>query len=280
MTESFPKLDDIDIAETRDVLHSYARVLGAWLVACRRRRKHWWHASLRPSLQGLTTGVVHSEIDFELELNLRENRLLGRTSGGGSLTEDLRGQPAAELADHIETFLVGNGLGARLVPQGIRNIENAERNSDYSSDHAYALGRVWNSVVSAMEAFRAGIREETSPIQLWPHHFDISMLWLPGDKLSDQDPNNEEYADKQMNFGFTLGDETVTEPYFYITAYPLPEQLPTVQLPVGTAWQAEGFSGAVLLYSDLIESSDPPAYLLDLWDRLLSAGRSHMLTNH
>ena len=280
MTERFPKLDDIAFADTRDALHRYARVLGAWLVACRRRRKHWWHASLRPSLQGLTTGVVHSEIDFELELNLRENRLLGRTSGGGSLTEDLRGQPAAELADHIETFLVGNGLGARLVPQGIRDIENAERNGDYSSDHAYALGRVWTSVASAMEAFRAGIREETSPIQLWPHHFDVSMLWLPGDKLSGQDPNNEEYADKQMNFGFTFGDETVTEPYFYITAYPLPEQLPTLQLPVGTVWQAEGFSGAVLLYGDLIESSDPQAYLLDLWDRLLSAGRSHMLTNH
>ncbi|MFW2406025.1 MAG: DUF5996 family protein, partial [Gammaproteobacteria bacterium] len=125
----------------------------------------------------------------------------------------------------------------------------------------------------AMAEFRAGIREETSPLQLWPHHFDLSLLWLPGDKVPDQDPADEEYADRQMNFGFTFGDAGIPEPYFYVTAYPEPDGLPRVELPVGAAWHTEGFSGALLTYQTLIASRDPRGYLLDLWQRMLNAGR-------
>ena len=42
-------------------------------------------------------------------------------------------------------------------------------------------------------------------------------------KIPGQDPADEESSDKQMNFGFTFGDEGIPEPYFYITAYPLPD---------------------------------------------------------
>ncbi len=103
------------------------------------------------------------------------------------------------------------------------------------------------------------------------------MLWLPGAKVSEQDPADEEHADKQMNFGFTLGDEGIPEPYFYVTAYPLPEALPHTRLPLGTVWRTEGFSGAVLSYRTLTGISDPGAYLLEVWRVLLSAGREHML---
>ena len=138
------------------------------------------------------------------------------------------------------------------------------------------MAYAWSSVTAAMEEFRSGIREETSPIQLWPHHFDLTMTWLPGEKVPGQDPENEEYADKQMGFGFVLGDETVPEPYFYVTAYPLPDAFPTLPLPTGTAWQTIGFNGAVLPYRLLNDSSDPRGYLLDLWRGLLSAGQTHL----
>ena len=135
------------------------------------------------------------------------------------------------------------------------------------------------SVAAALEDFRAGIREETSPIQVWPHHFDLSRIWLAGPKIPGQDPANEEYSDKQMNFGFVFGDEGIDEPYFYVTVYPLPDKLPDVELPAGTVWQTEGFSGAVLLYKDLVAASDPAAYLQDMWSRLYAAGQAHLATN-
>lgn len=123
---------------------------------------------------------------------------------------------------------------------------------------------------------RSRIREETSPVQLWPHHFDLSILWLPGEKIADQDPQDEEYSDKQMNFGFTFGDDGNPEPYFYVTAYPLPEGFPSLQLPPGTRWLTDGFNGAVLPYRSLTESGDPIGCLLDLWNGLMSAGREQM----
>jgi hypothetical protein len=104
------------------------------------------------------------------------------------------------------------------------------------------------------------------------------MLWLPGEKISGQDPADEEYSDKQMNFGFVLGDQTIAEPYFYVTAYPTPEGMAEVSLPAGAQWRSEGFTGAVLPYAGLLRHGDPQAELLKLWRTLLDAGRERMLS--
>lgn len=259
---------------TRDALHAYARVLGDWLKSCRPKRKHWWHASLRPSLTGLTTGVVDAGIDFELALDLRESLLVGRTVDGAQMIEAIDGQPAAELAAKISDFLTADGLDSAGVPA--EDSYGTDVFSGYSTENANRIGQVVSAVNAAMNRFRSSIREETSPIQLWPHHFDLSMLWLPGGKIEGQDPDNEEYSDKQMNFGFAFGDDGIPEPYFYVTAYPLPADFPNLRLPAGTEWKTDGFSGAVLLYNTLIESSDPKGYLLGLWTKLLAAGRSRL----
>lgn len=277
-TDHYPGLDNSAITETKNALHAYAGILGGWQKKCQPKRKHWWHASLRPSINGLTTGVVHDEIDFEIELNLRKSLLEINTSTGKYLSVILKGQSASELANSIDNFLTTNDFSKQSAPQIPDSPESNTEHPVYSEQQAQFIARVLNSVSSTMNSFRAGIREETSPIQLWPHHFDLSLLWLPGDKIADQDPANEEYADKQMNFGFTFGDEGITEPYFYITAYPLPDSLPKKQLPTGTIWQSEGFNGAVLLYKDLIENnSDPENYLLALWRGLIKTGRENMV---
>ena len=262
---------------TRDALHAYARVLGNVLKSRRPKRKHWWHASLRPSLTGLTTGVVNAGADFELELNLRDNQLNAWMSDGATFVEDLHGQPTSELAIRISDFLIAGGVDDQLVPKAGEYDDVGF--ADYSKKHAVDIVYVLSFVAAAMADFRAGIREETSPIQLWPHHFDLSMLWLPGEKIPGQDPADEEYSDKQMNFGFTFGDEGIPEPYFYVTAYPLPDGFERLQLPAGSRWQSDGFSGVVLPYQALIKNSDPSGYLLELWHGLLSAGREQMLAS-
>jgi hypothetical protein len=273
----FPALDPNSIVATRDALHAYARILGDWLKSTRARRKHWWHASLRPSLAGLTTGVIHSNIDFEIELDLQASAIKVSVSNGERMCEELHGQPANEVAASIRRFLESSGVSAG--PEGVAvgdDAAGAAGFSDYSSDTAKDLGSALGAVSAALVNFRAGIREESSPIQVWPHHFDLSMIWLPGDKIPDQDPADEEYADKQMNFGFVFGDESFTEPYFYVTAYPLPDAMSQLELPAGTTWTSEGFNAAVLLYKDLVAVDDPAAYLQELWTTLLVAGQTHL----
>jgi len=136
MSTDSPGLQGPGVSETRDAKHAHSKILGDWLKACRPKRKHWWHASLRPT--------------------------------------------------------------------------------------------------------------------------------LPGGKIPGQDPDDEESSDQQMNFGFTFGDEFITEAYFYVTAYPLPEAFNHIQMPGGTDWCTEGFTGAVARYRTLRESEDPEGCLLNL----------------
>jgi len=271
--ENFPALDPGALDATRRAIHAYSRVIGVCCKAAREKRKHWWHASLRPSLYGLTTGVIYGKTDFEIELDLVVSRLHVRT-GTSSVSERLIGQSSAEVAATVRGTLLAHGVEEHVVPG--EEAANDDEYPGYSVDQANLMHRAIGSVARSLEDFRAGIREEQSPIQVWPHHFDLSMIWLPGPKIQGQDPADEEHADKQMNFGFAFGDEAIPEPYFYVTAYPLPESLPALPLPDGTVWKSDGFHGAVLLYKNLITNADPHGYLLDLWNGLLDAGREDL----
>ena len=274
----FPKLDDSDaIADTRDAMHAYARVLGDCLKACRGKRKHWWHASLRPSLNGLTTGIVRAATDFELELDFRRAQLHAHSRNDEVFDVDLNGQPAVEIAQAVSDFMSANGIGAAELEPFATADRATTGWQDFSAPRSESMGQVLRSVGTAMEMFRAGVREETSPVQLWPHHFDLSMIWLPGEKIPGQDPMDEEYSDKQMNFGFAFGDESISEPYFYVTAYPTPDAMAATELPAGSEWKTDGFNGAVLTYRSLLNASDPSSHLQDFWARLLAAGQQHML---
>ena len=275
----FPQLDASAIVATRDAVHAYAQVLGDWRAACLPRQKHWWQITVYPSIRGLTSGVVQADINFELEIDLQADRLLGQVAGGGTLSEPLGGRMAVELAGIVQSFLLENGIDPKFIPADKKRKSYSRTTPGYSPEIAASLGSVWRSVHATLGKFRAGICEETSSIQIWPHHLDLAMLWLPGEKIPGQDPDDEESSDKQMNFGFTLGDEGIPEPYFYVTAYPLPEIFMSLALPQGSTWHTEGFSGAILRYRTLLEQGNPGDYLVDLWNCLLSAGRQHMLTH-
>ena len=272
--EKFPAIDSRYIAATRQAVHAYARVAGAWSKALRKKRKHWWHASLRPSLYGLTTGVIYGKADFEIEIDLARSRMHVRTRSA-QVSDRLAGQSSAEIAATVTTALLAAGFDRDELAL-IDRVGDSSVYPGYSADQANLMHRAFASITAVLEDFGAAIREEKSPIQVWPHHFDLSMIWLPGPKVPGQDPADEEYSDKQMNFGFAFGDETIPEPYFYVTAYPLPDDLPETPLPAGTNWHSEGFNGAVLLYRDLVAVQDPAGYLLELWSSLMEAAREHL----
>ena len=274
MTNLLPSIEPAAQSATRGALHAYSRIMGGWLATSRRRRKHWWHASLRPSLCGLTTGVIPGAVAAEIELDLAASRVNVRTSSGAAEIVTLTGQSSRDIGGRIERTLLAAGVAANLVPGD--KVLSDDQWPDYSADQSADMQQVLSFVSAALADFRAGIREETSPIQLWPHHFDLSMIWLPGAKIAGQDPADEEHSDKQMNFGFTFGDDGIPEPYFYVTAYPLPDVLPRVKLPAGTEWRSDGFSGAVLPYRELARMSAPRDYLVDMWTRLLTAARPQL----
>ncbi len=256
--------------------------MGGWTASCRSRRKHWWHLSLRPSLRGARTGLLHAgDVDFELELDLAAAQLLCQTADGASFSGALTDASVEQLAEQVCGMLQEQGVPADLVPvypeEGHDSLLLGQ-DQKYVSEIGSAIVTVWRFISSAMDEFRAGTPEEMSPIMLWPGHFDLAMMWLAGEKIPGQDPADEEYSDKQMNFGFSLGDDLLPAPYFYITAYPMPEAFPALPLPAGARWQDDGFNGVVLDYAELANRTDPRGDLLELWNFLIDNGRQQMLT--
>ena len=81
-TQAFPVLDAAAIGPTLNAVHAYTQVLGDWLGSSLPRRKHWWQLTVKPSIGGVSTGLVKAGIDFELELERAQDWLRGRVAGG------------------------------------------------------------------------------------------------------------------------------------------------------------------------------------------------------
>jgi hypothetical protein len=61
-----------------------------------------------------------------------------------------------------------------------------------------AIGRfrqAINWVDAAFKTFKGGLREESGPVQIFPHHMDVSMNWFSGRLVPGIDPADEESAD-------------------------------------------------------------------------------------
>jgi hypothetical protein len=84
-----------------------------------------------------------------------------------------------------------------------------------------------------------------SPVLLWPEHFDIAIEM--GDEAGGQ----------RANYGFSPGDDDHAEPYAYVGPW-------TAEVS-GELWEATGFRGAELNYSELLAATDQQAAALDFF---------------
>ncbi|QDU35542.1 hypothetical protein KS4_36250 [Poriferisphaera corsica] len=86
----------------------------------------------------------------------------------------------------------------------------------------------------------------TSPIHVWPHHFDIAtLIYL--------DPDMPPQKSRTIGLGLSPGDKHIPAPYLYITPYPTnninPNTLPTP--PHHTAW-ASTFLGLTIPATEIL----------------------------
>ena len=269
----FPPLALADWRATRDTLHGYAKVLGAIRGALTPKQKHWWHISLCVASNGLTTtGIPFGKYRFELRLDLATHCLVIQAGQAQPTHIPLGAQSSAAL---------GAQIMAALEPLDIRPDIDKARLGDATPVHydRVAVERFWRALLridGALKQFREKLGANTSPVQLWPHHFDLATNWFSGRQVPGTDPADEETSDEQMNFGFATGDDGIPDPYFYITAYPLPGQLVKTKLPPGAIWHTQGWTGAVLPYAALAKVEQPEENLLGFLQHVHSAG-SHLM---
>jgi hypothetical protein len=242
-------------------LHAVARIIGKLRAHYAPSSKHWWHITLGVSARGLTTPPfpIHGRT-LELTLNLATHQLVIDSSDGWSTTLPLIGQSARGLCGGLEAATRSSGID--LDDDLLAEFAD-DQVLPYDPEAMARYLRAINWIDAVFKAFKGELREESSPVQIFPHHMDLAMSWFSGHRVPGVDPADEERADEQMTFGFVTGDESIQDAYFYATAYPVPAGWTDLMLPDEAYWHTEGWTGAILPYAALVASERPRELLLE-----------------
>ena len=263
---TFPPLPLARWQPSRDTVHGYVRLLAAVRRTLTPPQKHYWHTPLRTAAAGLTTAPVPADgLTFEMLLDFPAHQLTLSTSVGDWWDMSLRHQSFANF--YVDTLGALKTLGVELTleamgsfdPQALAG-ERARRPYDM-----IAVEDFWQALSQIdvlFKQFRSELREETSPVQLWPHHFDLAFSWFSGRHVPGADVDEPEVADEQVTFGFSTGDEAIPEPYFYATLFPFSPEITKTPLPGDALWHGAGWLGALLPYATLVEADAPGEALL------------------
>jgi hypothetical protein len=269
----FPDLKLDEWRSTRDSLHANAAILGAIRRAMTPPRKHWWHITLQASVRGLTTTTIPAgERALELVLNPFKQCIDVELSDGQSAALDLTGRSQATAMQRLLSVLQDVGVDVPELP--LKDWDDTVLVYDRAA--AMQFWQALTQIEAVFQEFKGGLRQETGPIHLFPHHFDLSVNWFSGRHIPGADPDDAENADEQMNFGFVTGDSSVRDAYFYVTAYPEPDGFTEFILPDGAYWHTDGFVAAVLPYEELAGDDQAGFRLLSFLRTVQQTGASLM----
>ncbi len=268
----FPELDLSDWKETRNTLRSFSQLLSNIKQIYFPHQKNWDEHSLSIYAKGLTTGTIPVWINgklntLDLNLNFYESKLKIFCSDA-RLSIDMLDQSPKSFANDVTKTLNALGIDYKLPKN---RFDSGEVN--YDKDKAICFWNILKQVYFILQTFKGSIHLETSNINFWPHHFDLAMLVFSGKLIDGKDSNDWSSSREQMNFGFSTGDEGITEPYFYVAAYPFDDELLNKDLPHKAYWHAAGWKGAVIKYNSLVEIENPDKVLLEFFSFVLEENK-------
>lgn len=246
---TFPKLAE-SWEPTRATLHVYARAVGAIPRALATPHPRWWHVSLNVGPDGLVTDEIDlpSGGTFHVRMDLREHRVVieANTAGPVNVFSMLDGLTGTQLADGLIAAVAALGLEGDYD----RSKFESDETRGYDPESAETYLDAVLEVVDVFEAHRREIGGEVSPVQLWPHNFDVAFEWF-GTRV-------ETYGDEEHRSQLNLGFYPAGRAYFYSNPWPFEQELVGQPLPEGAEWYTEGWEGTILYYDELAGSPGGP----------------------
>ena len=99
---SLPALPYDDWEPTKAAVHLVAQLMGKAKLALHPKQPHWWHATLRVSTRGITTGTIPvGDRSVEIELNVPQLALVVSTSRGDERRVALPGRSIAAIHEAL-----------------------------------------------------------------------------------------------------------------------------------------------------------------------------------
>lgn len=237
-----------ELETTRDFLQDIAKIIGKVQQLFLPPDPNYWHMGLEMTDAGLATQLLPDGTRITIDLRLG-------VVIAGKESWDLTKISAPELFKYFQQWLESQSVSLPLAqPKLVTNKAGYDKNQAIKI--ADALYFAQNILVSLKQEIVGGV---VSPVLLYPHHFDLSLAWFPNrQEASEKD-------EKQYTCGFTLGDDTIQQPYFYTTLYPSSDQFTSIDLPAPAYFQHDGFTGAILNYNDAIILDNPSKAIVSFY---------------
>lgn len=116
--------------------------------------------------------------------------------------------------------------------------------SDAGAEERSELAAWFGNAASSIRDAVADVASASLP-HCWPHHFDLaSLITLDSAEGADEA--------RSIGVGFSPGDGSYPQPYFYVTPWPYPDASSLSALRPPMQWHSEGWTGAVLTGERLI----------------------------
>ncbi len=242
----FPSLEKFE--PTRQSLHLYAQAMGVVPRAYARPHPQWRHISLRVRPEGLrtTTMALPDGGQLWLEMDLQNHMLRVQTAVGGTQAVSLQdGLTGTEMGDWVLTAVAQHGLEGEVARA---KFESSEARV-YETREAAGFLTAVTQIQRIFTDHRQTLTGHISPIQLWPHNFDLSLEWFGTRTVIAEEHGQMQEFPSQLNLGFYPGPPI----YFYSNPFPFEaDTLLSQALPVGAKWHTEGWQGTILPYAELV----------------------------
>lgn len=235
-----PKLIPEKLIPTRDYLRDIALSVGSLQRGFLPEHPREWQHGLEVKMRGFGSQMfmVNDEDKLVLVDLVRHKIRIDQ------LNWKIDEYSGLEIFNNFKVWLQNSGQTVEL--------ERPEfsKSNVYEKDQASAYAEALWWLDHQFKDVKAGLKEGvSSPVLLYPHHFDLALNWFPWDD------------ERQINVGWSTGDEFVLEPYVYLTIFPVSDKQINIKLPNGAYWQTEGFSGVILPYEILRKQSQPDKLL-------------------
>ncbi len=218
------------------------------------------HTALNWFAGGLFSGQVEGAIPFRVGLDMAKVALIvishTQETASGHLSQNyhlpLNGRSFADRLLALQTLVSELGCaGAQVQPPSYQPGEfpahPIAQGATFAikEDQAAELGRYYGNAALLLQAVSV-LGAQASPLRVWPHHFDMATL------VSLDAAGGEQ--GRSIGVGFSPGDASYAEPYFYVTPWPYPASAALPALKVGR-WHTADWVGAILTASDLLSDS-------------------------